>query len=119
MRMCGGGVVNDIERIWTRARDLYGHVNDRRVPSAGLSALLLALLDGEAHGSELARRAGLDQSNATAVHLPKLRRMRLVDGWEVVGIGHQGGGRRASMWALTPEGRALAGALLEERAVRT
>lgn len=39
--------MNEVQRIWIRARDLYGHTNDRRAPSPGISALLAEALQGE------------------------------------------------------------------------
>lgn len=99
----------DVERIWTRARDLYRGSKGSRLPRADNTALLLALLDGPGCGSEIARRAGVNQGNATAHQLPRLRTMRLVDGWETPPSAR--GGRRAWHWALTPTGRELAEAL--------
>jgi hypothetical protein len=80
--------------------------------------VLIALLDGPAHGSEIARRAGQRQQNVTWVWLPKLRQFRLVetDPWDTPGLGHQGGGRPARVWELTASGRELAELLRDEDA---
>lgn len=105
--------MNDIEQIWTDARRRYGHPKDRRLPSAGIAAVLGALLDhGPAHGCLLAVRASQDQGNLAGLWLPKLRDWGFVMlAYEMPGEGHQGGGRAAHIWALTPAGRRLATAL--------
>lgn len=77
-----------------------------------MSDVLLALLSGPAHGSEVARRAGRHQSTVVAVWLPRLCERGFVQASDPVeGLGHQGGGRPARIWTLTERGRELAEAL--------
>ena len=93
-----------------------GDPRDRRRPSAGLAAIILALDElGHAYGCEIAKISGQSQGNTTSVWLPKLERFRLVCLAEVrPGVGHQGGGRPAMWWRLTKAGRDLASALRAE-----
>jgi DNA-binding MarR family transcriptional regulator len=106
--------MNDVQRIWTTARDRFGDSRDRRTPSPGIAALLHALAEhGPNHGTALAHLAGQAQSN-TSVWLRTLQRYgfaRSVD--EVPGVGHQGGGRPAVFWELTTSGRHLVRALVD------
>lgn len=111
--------MNTVEQLWTAARNRHGNFSDRRTPSAGISAVLLALRDGPSYGSEIARRTGRDQGNVS-VWLRKLDRFDLIIGGEVIpSQGHQGGGRPAVFWELTRAGCVLAEALVAERSVRT
>ncbi len=109
-----GRVMADVESIWTEARNRRGQFGDRRTPSAGIAAVLLALWRyGSMYGAEIAQHAKQNQGN-TALWLTKLRRFEFVEINEVVhGYGHQGGGRPAVFWSLTRAGRELA-ELLEE-----
>lgn len=103
------------ETIWAAARDRNGDTRDRRLPSAGIRAVLLALTDGPAHGSEIARRADQSQPNVTAQWLPKLFAFGFVVFIEVdpgeVKPGKLAGGRTSRMWKLTRAGRELVAAL--------
>lgn len=115
------------ETLWSRARNRYGDMRDRREPSPGIACVLVALLDGPAHGGEVARRASQDQGN-TVRWLRKLQVMRLVDLEHEVEAnfvksgkrsdgGRQSGGRPALVWELTWQGEELARALRAERAL--
>lgn len=105
--------MNDIEQIWTDARRRYGRPRDRRQPSAGICAVLGALLEhGPTCGAQLAQRAAQDQGNLAGQWLPKLYDWGFIHlAYEDPGAGHQGGGQPAKIWQLTPAGRRLATAL--------
>lgn len=106
--------MSEVESIWSRAKQRGGHPWDRRRPSNGIAAVLLVLLDGAAHGSEVARRAGQSQPNVTANWLPKLLTYGFVDAMETPGIGRNGGGRPGTEWSLTTAGKQLARLIREE-----
>lgn len=110
-------MTDDAELIWMDARRRYGHLKDRRRPSTGISAVLVALLEhGPVHGSQLAALAAQNQGNLAGQWLPKLRTWGFIEcTGEEVGVGHQGGGRPAQIWTLTPAGRRLARALDQEK----
>ena len=105
-----------VEKLWDTGRVRANALRDRRRPSPGIAAVLAAMAEaGPLHGSALARMAGQKQNNVTTLWLPKLDRFGFV--WpvdEVAGLGHQGGGRPAVIWALTAKGRQLAAALRAE-----
>lgn len=111
--------MTEVERIWLAARPRVGPGSvgpGRRRPSAGISAVLLALRAGPTHGGEVARRAGQDQANTTAAWLPMLlergfvRVVAEVRAGEVK-TGGRAGGRPARVWALTARGRELVAVL--------
>ena len=106
--------MNEVELIWTRSRERYGHPFGRRVPSPGIAAVLRALAEhGANYGSVVAALAGQDQGN-TARWLNELEQRDFVRRREeVAGFGHQGGGRPAVFWALTRRGWDLVRALAE------
>lgn len=113
--------MTDVEHIWMptnpRPRALAIRTSYRRRPSAGITAVLLALAE-PAHGSAVARAAGQAQNNVTALWLPQLEARGFAERVESMpGLGNQGGGRPATVWALTGRGRALVGALRAERGV--
>lgn len=59
-------------------------------------------------GSEIARRAGVDQGYASRSYLPGLVRMRLIEQAEAAErTGHQGGGRWPIEYRITLDGRRL------------
>jgi DNA-binding MarR family transcriptional regulator len=107
-------LVSDVQRLWMAGRE-----RDRAAlrPSPGISAVLLAMAEaGPLHGGAIARAAHQDQGNTT-VWLAKLLGFGFVERVDrVPGIGNQGGGRPAVIWALTGRGRALVEALRAERA---
>lgn len=107
--------MNDIERLWTTARNRHGEFKDRRTPSAGIACVLTTLWQlGSAYGSEIACEARQDQGN-TARWLAKLRLFGLIEVVEELsGAGHQGGGRPAIVWHLTRSGRELAVLLAQD-----
>jgi hypothetical protein len=99
-----------VQELWTQGRARGGHLGDRKEPSAGLVAVLVALHSGgPSYGRDIARRAGQSLPNVTSLWLPKLARFGFVVcvGTEP-GMGHQGGGRPARYWDLTYSGRQLA-----------
>lgn len=110
--------MTEVEQLWMptnpRPRAQAIRMSYRRRPSPGIAAVLLAL--GEpAHGSAVARVAGQAQNNVTALWLPQLEDRgfaKRVD--HVPGLGNQGGGRPAVIWALTRRGRELVAALRAE-----
>jgi DNA-binding HxlR family transcriptional regulator len=109
--------LDPIEKVWMSAAWGSGCKTDRRRPSAGIRAIILALYrQGATHGSELARRTGQVQSNVTSAWLPKLERYGFAHHLDVPGLGHQGGGRPAHEWELTSAGKALAELIIEEDA---
>lgn len=108
-----------VERLWTATAvrnaltDGRGH---RARPSDGIIAVLTALAE-PTHGAALARAAGQDQGNTTR-WLAQLEARGFAERVQhVPGLGNQGGGRPAVIWALTPAGALLAAALVAERAV--
>ena len=107
--------MNTVEQLWVPARNTEGEFKDRHAPSPGITAVLRALAEhGPTYGSAVARLAGQNQANVTAVWLPKLDRFGFVErGEEVAGLGNQGGGRPAVFWSLTGRGWALVRALAE------
>lgn len=108
----------DIERLWITARNQYGQRCDRRRPSAGITAVLVALLrhDKPAHGAELARLSGQHQPNLAGHWLPKLDRYRFITvAYTQEGTGGQGGGRPSAFWRLTANGRELAELLVSQK----
>jgi hypothetical protein len=115
--------MGDVERLWTAARGRHGQHKDRRTPSAGISAVLVALLHArEAHVTELAALSNQDQGTLSGHWLPKLSTWgfaekvgELTKTDEHRGYGHQGGGQAAHLWSLTPDGRRLAKALIVEQ----
>ena len=106
--------MNDVERLWTAARGRHGQHKDRRTPSVGISAVLVTLLrEREAHVTQLAALSGQDQGTLSGHWLPKLSTWGFAEvASEEPGYGHQGGGRPARVWSLTPDGRKLAKALI-------
>lgn len=108
--------MNEVERIWTRSRERYGHPFGRRGPSMGITAILRALAEhGANYGSVVAVLARQNQGN-TARWLVELERRDFVRRRdEVAGLGNQGGGRPAVFWALTSAGWELVRALAEGR----
>lgn len=107
------------EAIWTIARDRAGyHLRDHRHPSPGLVDVLLALAEGPAHGTEIARRAGRAQPWVTSRWLPRLWTFGFAEYVEVdpaeVKPGKAAGGRTARVWRLTRAGRELVAALEAE-----
>lgn len=107
----------DVESLWTEARNRRGQFKDRCNPSPGISAVLLALREhGSGYGNEIVTWSGQDQGNV-AKWLAKLRRFGFVDVYDVrAEMGHQGGGRPAVFWELTPDGFDLAELLVKEEA---
>jgi hypothetical protein len=105
--------MNDVERIWTTARNLRGEFKDRKTPSAGITGVLVALLaTRQAHVTRIAELSEQDQGNVTR-WLAKLGAWGFVRlAHEEPGFGHQGGGRPALFWSLTPDGHQLAKALI-------
>lgn len=95
--------------------DGRGH---RARPSWGITAVLTALAGLEpTHGAALARAAGQDQGN-TVRYLAQLEARGFAERVEhVPGLGRNGGGRPAVIWALTGAGRALVAALRAENGV--
>jgi hypothetical protein len=110
--------VAEVDRLWTLARARHGNPKQARRPSPGIAAVVLALHQlGTATGREVARRAAQNQPNVTSLWLPRLESLRftsIVDAC-VPGQGHNGGGRPANFWRLTPSGRQLAEALRRGR----
>jgi hypothetical protein len=113
------GVVNAVEALWSVARNRNGEFKDRRRPSPGIAAVLVAMAEvGPTHGSAIAGAAGQRQHNVTSVWLPKLDSFGFVHRVDTVpGLGNQGGGRPAVIWALTGRGRELVAALAAELGV--
>lgn len=110
-----------VEAIWLSERPRPGPSPsgaDRRRPSPGISAVLLALRDGPAYGAGIARRVGQDQGNV-ARWLAKLRQWGFVNPPRArPEMGNQGGGRPALVYELSRLGRTLADALADERRAR-
>lgn len=107
-----------VERLWMGARSRAGHPFGRRRPEGTATDVLLALVDGPDHGGAIARATGRTQSEVTSRILPRLDAYGFVRQLEhVPGLGNQGGGRPAVIWALTPAGALLVAALVAERAV--
>lgn len=112
---------NEVERIWLATRRRVGAGRggaDRRSPSAGVSAVLLALREhGPMHGGEVARRGGLDQGN-TSRWLHMLRDLGFLAAETPIAEIKYMGGFQARVWALTKRGRELAKALAAQDTTR-
>lgn len=99
-----------IERLWRDARGEAGHpIRGPRLPMPGTRQVLVVLRrQGSAIGTEVARRAGLSQSNVTALYLPRLRLYGFVSCQDRPDLGSPYGGIMAQEWALTAAGADLA-----------
>lgn len=110
------GASCESERLWQAARKANASHRGRARASAGITGVLIAMRDGVSlHGGEIARLAEQGQANVTACWLPQLELygfvVRTGEEW---GLGHQGGGKPATLWRLTSAGKKLVNALLEE-----
>lgn len=100
------------EQLWHAARNGHGRPDQRRAPSAGIGAVLLALRGQPECAAVIAERIAFQR---ISVHqwLHKLEGLGFAEIDFV--IQGSGGGRAAEFWTLTPTGRVLAEALDAEQ----
>lgn len=100
----------EIERTWREIREEFGHpTKGPKLPMLGTRKVLVTLLrQGSGIGTEVARRAGLSQSNVTAHYLPRLRMYGFASCQDRPDRGAPHGGIMAQEWSLTRAGVVLA-----------